>query len=127
MPEYDEYGFYLDDNGNLRHDESRESEAVKEETEREFALYDALATIASTRQSLYRHILWIEKFIPDSALFVGDIDCLKHDHDCIREAEELLCKGLGLKCERLTAGTEFDTPRMLPDDHWFNTKEDIAI
>ena len=86
-------------------------------------LCKALATVSAIRESLYQHILWLEKVFPDSFF----IDGFKYHHDKLREAEADLCKGLGWKIERLSAGTKYDTPQMLPDDHYLNSKEAVPF
>lgn len=127
------YGLFFNEHGELTFDQERHDREFCREQERERALYDALGTIAHARSSLADEIKWIEREFqihvkPELEwLYASNIDGLKHVHDQIREAEELLCKGLGLKVKRLSEGTKFDTPRMLPEDHWYNKKEDVAI
>ena len=127
------FGLFFNEHGELTFDQERHDREFYKEQERQTALYDALGTIARARSSLADGIRWVEREFqihvkPELEwVYAGDVDKLKYVHDTLREAEELLCKGLELKRERLLAGTKYDTPRMLPDDHYYNTKEDIPL
>lgn len=89
--------------------------------------YIGLGIVGAVRNSLYSDILWLEKIAKNNDCIDLFIDSFKNSHDQLRDAEKYICKGLGMNEERTLAGTKYDTPRMLPDDHYYNTKEDIPF
>ena len=94
--------------------------------------YNGLGIVGGVKMSLYDDILLLEEFAKCEFVKGNDIvdlfiDRFKLAHDQLRDAEKYICQGLGMNQERPLTGTKYDTPRMLPDDHYYNTKEAVPF